>query len=213
MIGRMNLEINKTFKYSVVTIIFSAMLWFALFVLKPMNFWIEMSLSILLLVAMAFIIKRDIFKVGKIKCRHVIIGVLSAIGLYMLFYIGNIILGYILPFKDVQVLSIYGNKSGTNQYLIGFLLLFLIGPGEELYWHGFIQKTLSKKFGGNKGYIFATIIYAAVHIVTGNLMLIIAALVCGTFWGWIYKKEKSLVPVIISHAIWDLTIFVLLPLM
>ena len=207
------MENNKTFKYSVVTVIIAVILWFAIFVLKLMNFWAETSLSILLLVAMAFIIKRDIFKIGKIKKRHVIVGVLSAIGLYILFYIGNIILGYILPFKDAQMLSVYGNKSGTNQYLIGFLLLFLIGPGEELYWRGFIQKTLSKKFGENRGYIFATIMYAAVHIVTGNLMLIIAALVCGIFWGWIYKKEKSLVPIIISHAIWDLTIFVLLPLM
>lgn len=204
---------NKTFKYAVVTVIIAAILWFAMFVLKPMNFWVEMSLSIALLVAMAFIIKRDIFKIGKIKYRNIIIGVLSAIGLYILFYTGNIFLGYILPFKDTQMLSVYSNKSGTNQFLIGFLLLFLIAPGEELYWRGFIQKTLSKRFGENKGYIFGVILYAAVHIVTGNLMLVIAALVCGIFWGWLYKKENSLVPVIISHAIWDMAIFVLLPLM
>lgn len=33
------------------------------------------------------------------------------------------------------------------------------------------------------------------------------------YWGWLYKKEKSLLPVIISHGIWDLTIFVIFPLM
>ena len=50
------------------------------------------------------------------------------------------------------------------------------------------------------------------HIITFNFMLVVAALVCGIFWGWIYKKEKSLVPIIISHALWDFTVFVLFPL-
>ena len=93
------------------------------------------------------------------------------------------------------------------------LLLFIIGPGEEIYWRGFIQNTLSKKMGETKGYIISVLLYAGVHIITGNIMLVIAALVCGIYWGWLYKKEKSLLPVIISHAIWDLTIFVIFPLM
>lgn len=74
-------------------------------------------------------------------------------------------------------------------------------------------KKSCKKFGENKGYIFATLLYAGVHIITFNFMLVVAALVCGIYWGWIYKKEKSLVPIIISHAIWDFTVFVLFPLM
>lgn len=172
-----------------------------------------MSGSILLLILMAFFGDRDIFHFGKIEPRHILIGILSAIALYGIFYVGNIISGYLFPFKDTQISSVYSNKSNANLALIGLLLFFIIGPGEELYWRGFIQNTLGKEFGENKGYLFSVLLYAAVHIVTGNFMLIIAALVCGLFWGWLYKKEKSLIPVIISHAIWDLTIFVLLPLM
>ena len=204
---------NKIFRNSLFTVLISAILWFVMFVLKPMNFWLEMSLSLLMLLILAFIINKDIFKIGKIKLRYIIIGISSAALLYIVFYIGNIITGYIFPFKDAQITSVYSNKTGVSPILIGVLLLFIIGPCEELYWRGFIQKLLSEKLGGNEGYILATALYAGVHIITGNLMLVIAALVCGIFWGWIYKKEKSLVPVIISHAIWDLTIFVLLPLM
>ncbi|OAA94880.1 CPBP family intramembrane glutamic endopeptidase [Clostridium coskatii] len=204
---------NKNYKYLTFTLFAAAILWYLMFVIKPFNFWIEMSGSILLLILMAFFVDRDIFHFGKIKGRYILIGVVSAIVLYGVFYAGNIISGYLFPFKDAQISSVYSNKLNANLALIGLLLFFIIGPGEELYWRGFIQNTLGKEFGENKGYLFSVLLYAAVHIVTGNFMLIIAALVCGLFWGWLYKKEKSLIPVIISHAIWDLTIFVLLPLM
>jgi membrane protease YdiL (CAAX protease family) len=183
------------------------------FVIKPFNFWIEMSQSMLLLALMAFFADRNIFCFGKIKARHVLTGIVSAIVLYGIFYVGNIISGYLFPFKDAQISSIYNNKLNGNLKIIELLLFFIIGPGEEIYWRGFVQNTLSKRLGENKGYLLSVLLYATVHITTGNFMLVIAALVCGLFWGWIYKKEKSIIPVIISHAIWDVIIFVLLPLM
>lgn len=204
---------NKNYKYLASTLFSAAILWYLMFVIKPFNFWIEMSLSILFLVLMAFIADKAIFHFGKLKLRYILVGVISALVLYGIFYAGNIISGYLFPFKDAQISLVYSNKSNANITLIGLLLLFIIGPGEEIYWRGFIQNTLSKRLGHTKGYLISVLLYSATHIVTGNFMLIIAALVCGLFWGWLYKKEKSLIPVLISHAIWDLTIFVLFPLM
>lgn len=51
------------------------------------------------------------------------------------------------------------------------------------------------------GLLFGALIYSVVHITTGNYMLMLAALICGLYWGWLYQREKSLVPVILSHAI------------
>lgn len=204
---------DKKKKIIISSLIISALLWFVIFVIKPFNFWVEMSLSILLLVAIALFSERNLISFKNIKLRYILIGVISAIILYFVFYAGNIISGYLFPFKDAQISSVYSNKAQGSPLLIGTLLLLIIGPGEEIYWRGFIQDTLTKKFGENKGYIFATLLYAGVHIITFNFMLVIAALVCGIYWGWIYKKEKSLAPVIISHAIWDFTVFVLFPLM
>jgi uncharacterized protein len=204
---------KNNYKYSLITIIVAAILWYVMFVIKPFNFWIEMSGSIGFLTLIALIMDKDILKIKEITSKQILIGILSAILLYIVFYIGNIITGYIFPFKNAQVLSIYSNKTQGNSLWIGLLLLLVIGPGEELYWRGFIQSTLSNKFGENKGYVFATLLYGGVHILTGNIMLIIAALVCGIYWGWIYKKQRSILTVIISHAIWDLTIFVLFPIM
>jgi len=206
--------LKKTaFKYMIFTLFIAIILWFLLFVIKPINFWLEMSLSISALVLLSLIFSRDHIKISKITIRHILIGISSAVVLYAIFYLGNIISGYLFPFKDAQVLSVYSNRANGSLLLIGILLLFIIGPGEEIYWRGYIQKSLSKKLGDNKGYMISVLLYAGVHIITGNLMLVIAAFVCGVFWGWIYKKEKSLLPVIISHALWDLAIFVIFPLM
>ncbi|BAH06441.1 CPBP family intramembrane glutamic endopeptidase [Clostridium kluyveri] len=153
------MERNNT-KYLFITIFIAAILWYVMFVIKPINFWLEMSLSIIFLVFISLIVDKKIIRVDKITLKNIV-----------------------------------------------------IGPCEEIYWRGFIQNTLSKKLGENKGYILTALMYAGVHIITGNMMLVIAALVCGIYWGWMYKKQKSLSSVIISHAIWDLTIFVLLPIM
>lgn len=204
--------IRNKYKYSLITVFIAAILWYVMFDIKPFNFWTEMSFSISFLTLLALIMNKSILKMKTITSKQILIGILSAILLYVIFYFGNILLGYIFPFKNAQILSIYSNKTQGNPILIGLLLLLVIGPCEELYWRGFIQTTLSNKFGENKGYIFATLLYAGVHILTGNIMLVIAAFVCGIYWGWIYKKQKSLLTVIISHAIWDLTIFVLLPI-
>ena len=204
---------KNNYKYIIFTLLVATILWYLLFVIKPMNFWLQMSLSISALVVMSLVYNKGIFKIERLTLRHILIGISSAMALYIIFYLGNIISGYLFPFKDSQVLSVYSNRSKGNLIWIGLLLLFIIGPGEEIYWRGFIQNTLSKKIGETKGYVISVLLYAGVHIITGNVMLVIAALVCGVFWGWLYKKEKSLLPVIISHAIWDLTIFVIFPLM
>ena len=203
---------NKRYIYSIATLFVGAFLWYLMFIVKPINFWLEMSISILCLVLIGQFLKKDLLHFGKITLRHILIGIISAIGLYAIFYVGNIVSGYLFPFKDAQISLVYGNKSQGNLIWIGLLLFFVIGPGEEIYWRGFIQNTFAAKFGENNGFIFSALIYGGIHIATGNFMLVLASLVCGIYWGWIYKKEKSLVPVIISHAIWDLTIFVLLPM-
>lgn len=204
---------KKGLSYIFFTLVLASVLWYLLFVVKPFNFWIQMSISISILIIVSMFSKNSAFKFKKITIRDIIIGILSAIGLYVVFYFGNILSGYLFSFKDTAILSVYNNKAQGNLKLISVLLLFLIGPGEEIYWRGFIQTNLTRILGENKGYILSSLLYSLVHVITGNFMLVLAALVCGLYWGWIYKKEQNLVTVIISHALWDFTIFILFPIM
>lgn len=92
------------------------------------------------------------------------------------------------------------------------LILLLIGPGEEFFWRGFIQRRWQNRFGPLAGWVLASALYSLVHLGSGNVMLVLAALVCGLFWGGLYLRCRSLLSVAVSHALWDILIFVLFPL-
>ena len=74
-----------------------------------------------------------------------------------------------------------------------------------------MQKTLSSRLSRITGLFVTSAVYALIHIFAFNFMLFVAAAVCGLFWGFLYLCEGSLVPVIVSHALWDLMRFVLFP--
>lgn len=197
-------------------VIIAAILWVEMFVLKSFNFWIEMTIAASLLAGLGLWFNHRSgeainYRLYYFEPKYIIIGVISAALLYLVFYTGDIVSKLILPFADKQVIGVYDNKSLLSPTIIGLLLVFLIGPAEEVFWRGFVQDTLAEKFGENKGWIIASLIYGGVHIVAMNFMLFMAALICGLFWGWMFKKYKSVWPGIISHALWDLTIFILLP--
>ena len=58
----------------------------------------------------------------------------------------------------------------------------------------------------------ATGIYAGVHVFSGNVMLTLAALVAGAFWGGLYLWRKDLASLIVSHSVWSAVIFAILPI-
>jgi hypothetical protein len=204
------------FYYLIIFIIIAAGMWIEMFVLKNFNFWIEMLIAAsLLALTSAYINHRagaEInYRLYFFKPSYILVGIISATILYLVFFAGDYVSKLIFDFADKQVTGIYVNKVLLNPLVIGLLLFFVIGPAEEVFWRGFVQDTLAVKFGDNAGWIIGALIYSGVHIFALNFMLFMAALVCGLFWGYMFKRYKSLWPGIISHALWDLTIFVLIP--
>jgi membrane protease YdiL (CAAX protease family) len=190
-------------------------MWLEMFLLKNFNFWFEMTIAASLLASLGLYFNHRCgeainYRLYFFELKHIFIGIVSAAVLYLIFYGGDYISKLIFAFADKQIVNVYSNKSLLEPSIIVILLL-IIGPTEEIFWRGFVQDTLQEKFGDNFGWIIASVIYGAVHLFSLNLMLFIAALVCGLFWGWIFKRYKSLWPGIISHALWDVTIFVVLP--
>ncbi len=143
--------------------------------------------------------------------RFVFVGILSAVLLYAIFWVGREVSTALFPFASREIGNVYVTKAELNPAAIGLLLFFIMGPAEEIYWRGFVQETLSGRFGQMAGVLATSVIYALIHIFAFNVMLFVAAAVCGLFWGLLYLREGSLVPVILSHALWDLMTFVLFP--
>ena len=140
-------------------------------------------------------------------------GIAAAAALYSIFWLGNSLSQFLFHFAGPQIASIYGIRTQGEAIMISLVLFFITSPGEEIFWRGFIQRRLVERFGPRYGFFGASVIYAAVHITSGNFMLTMAALTAGLFWGWLYQRENNLVPCIISHSLWTVTIFVILPVL
>lgn len=189
---------------------------FLLHQVGPFDFWWWMSANLFVLLVICFLADRDYLTLLKKDLsegllRKTGIGLLSAALLYLLFFIGNYLSRQWFNFADSGIEAVYGFKGDAAGIRIALLMLILIGPGEELFWRGFLQRKLSVKAGKWTGFILALLLYTGVHIFTGNIMLIMAALICGIFWGWMYLKYHSMVINMISHTVWDIAVFLILP--
>ncbi len=194
----------------------AAAFWFIMF--SPWtagwhNFWILMLVATANLMALSFFFGKDeLAAIYKFKFKWVLYGLVGATVLYGIFWLGNEISQLLFDFTARQVDNIYSSKEQGDRLFIGAALLLWIGPAEEIFWRGFAQHRLMNRFGDMKGFIYTTIVYAIVHIWAFNFILFMAALICGIFWGWLYMKYKNIWPGIISHAVWDVTIFVIFPI-
>lgn len=195
-------------------VILAALLWFVMFspwTAPHVNFWLMMTLSGISLTAYAF------WQGGRplltFTWRQVVIGVALAVVLWGVFWVGDKVSQWMFGFARPQVDAIYSIKGGTSPALIAVLLLLIIGPAEELFWRGFVQKKMTARWGANTGFVVATLCYTLIHIWSMNFMLVMAALACGVIWGGLYRLRPEWLPaLIVSHALWDAAAFVVFPL-
>jgi hypothetical protein len=183
------------------------------FSLKLLNFWLSMAIAVTALTILAIRFGGIPFSRQDWTWRAIFSGIASAASLYAIFWLGNSLSQWLFPFAHPQISSIYEIRTQGEAMVIAFILLFITSPGEEIFWRGFVQRRLVLHFGPLTGWLLAAAIYAAVHIASGNFMLTMAALTAGLFWGWLYQREQNLVPCIISHSLWTVTIFILLPVL
>jgi membrane protease YdiL (CAAX protease family) len=193
-------------------LLLAASFWYVIFRLQPVNFWAEMTASTLLLAGFArWRVGSTLGLGGLRKLRPWLLGIGSAVCLYLVFWLGKSLSSWFFSLSAQEISAIYAYRDQAPPWIILLLLVFVIGPCEEIFWRGFVQSSLSRSLGRAQGLIFASALYGIVHIWGGNLMLLLAALTCGFFWGWLYHRQKELAPVIVSHAVWDALVFVVIP--
>ena len=198
----------------VSALLIAAALWFYMF--SPWtqgwpNFWIIMSCSAVILTILAISSKSPL----RIKqpLLQLAAGVAIAFALWGVFWVGDKLSAMLFSFARPEVDAVYAMKQGLPSWTIALLLLFLIGPAEEFFWRGYIQRELQQRTSPDAALAITSTIYALVHIWSLNFMLVMAALVAGLVWGLIYRiKPEALPALIVSHALWDALVFVLLPI-
>jgi len=198
----------------VSSVALAAVLWFVMFFPSlglELNFWAVMTVASLMLTTLAIVFGG--WPQLRPDWRELLLGAGIAVVLWGVFWLGDKCSQLLFDFARPQVDMIYGIKSGTSPSLIGLLLLFIIGPGEEIFWRGYVQLRLSERWSPNVGFLVATAAYTLIHLSSLNFMLIMAALVCGIAWGGLYRLfPKHFTAIVVSHALWDAAAFVWFPL-
>lgn len=166
------------------------------------RFWERMTLTGLVLGTMALGNDAELRRL-RFRERDVALGLLSAAGLYVIFQGGDRMARAVMPQGSKEIGDIYALRSLRPKAEIATRLATIIGPAEELFWRGFVQRRI-----GAPG---AALAYGGAHLVTGNATLIGAATVAGVYWGLLRAIGVSMPALITSHVAWDIWIFLLAP--
>ena len=206
-------------KRIIIPILIATLLWFVMFsplTAPHLNFWLAMSLSGIVLALISFslgggYLKRSLKE--DFRLSDIPLGVAIGALLWAIFWVGDKVAVWMFPFAEGQIGTIYAMRDGTSWTLIGLLLFLVVGPAEEIFWRGYVQHSLGEKFSPTIAFLATTAIYMLVHIWSLNFMLLVAAAVAGGLWGLMYRLwPKRLWALVISHAVWDMAVFVLFPI-
>ena len=207
---------NNSLKKPLGGFFIAAVLWTVMFspwTAPHVNFWIMMTCSGLILTAYSTWASSGWWKDVRLDLMNIILGILMAAALWGVFWLGEFFSTLLFDFARPQVDVIYGMKEGESPWILTALMLFIIGPAEEIFWRAYLQKNLSARWNPNVGFIITTLLYSLVHISKFNFMLLMAAAVAGFIWGLAYRFfPEKLGAIIISHALWDCAVFIWFPI-
>ena len=166
------------------------------------RFWERMTLTGFVLGAMALGNESELRQMRWRK-RDLAYGLGSAGVLYGIFQVGDKFARNVMPRGSKEIKDIYALRTIAPPKEIAARLATVIGPAEELFWRGFVQR----RAGG----LAAAAAYGGAHLVTGNTTLVGAASIAGIYWGLLRALGMSMPALITSHIAWDIWIFLLAP--
>jgi membrane protease YdiL (CAAX protease family) len=190
---------------ALLTLPIAYVVWFFAFQVPVLNFWLRITIAAFILLATALAVGRKELSIRPTPLTMVV-GVVSAVLLYLFFWSGYQVLSGFPQFTGT-ISSVYSLKGAEPTSFIATVLLFPIGPTEEIYWRGFIQNALAKKLSTRSSILLTSVIYSSLHIPTLNPSLLFVAFIGGLAWGYVYYRW-GLAASIVSHVLWDEMIFV-----
>jgi uncharacterized protein len=198
------------FRRAVIGVLGALPIWAWVFRAKRPNFWARMTLGAGSLGSYALLCRPEL-RGQRPTVRDVLPGAASAVALDGIFQTGDRLARAVMPHGQQDIESVYELRTLAPKAVTAALLVGVIGPSEELFWRGLVQEALMQRFGRWRGTAAGAATYGGIHVVTGNLTLSAAAGVAGAFWGGQYALRPALGPLLVSHILWDVWIFLVQP--
>ena len=143
--------------------------------------------------------------------RLVLMGLLSGVALYLLFLAGAVVVREtpLWPWVE-RVIEL--TRTTAPGGLAALVIVFATSPSEEVLWRGAVFARLTRRYGaGWKPVVLTTVAYAGFVALSGSVVLPLAALVCGAVWTRQRQITGSIVPGLVSHALWSLLMYLWIP--
>ncbi len=192
-------------------ILLPLLLWPMVFILLSSVFIYAMLCATIILSSISYYLYKGRIKWHVGITKSLLAGVIGAVLLYMLFYVGyqaTIALGMQ---KDVG--NVYAMIYGNAPAFILFPVLAIIGICEEIYWRGGMQVYLkdAKSIFMRYPWIFAAFYYGLIHLSTLNIILVGAAMLVGILTN-IIAYRYGILASIITHVAWIWMIVIFIPI-
>ncbi len=174
------------------------------------RFWQRMTSTGASLGSLALLADPDLRRT-RIRGRDVVLGLASAAGLYAIFRVGDRLARGVMPKGSEEIDEVYELRALRPRGEIAARLAAVVGPAEELFWRGLVQRRLAARLGRWRGAAAAAAVYGGAHVVTGNATLVGAAATAGAYWSALAAAGMPMGTLVVSHVAWDIWIFLLQP--
>ncbi len=173
--------------------------------------WLAIGTAAAILVAA--VLATDAARVGSLlrpTLRLLVIAVLAAATMAAVTALGFSALIRWMPSLGGMSADIYGSfiDRHTTPATLAFVVPLVLA--EEILWRGAFQDAIRLR-SQTASVLLAAAIYAAAHAPFGSPLLAVVAFVCGIYWSALRAASGSLVPSLVAHLAWDVTL-ILVPL-
>ena len=206
---------NNRFGLTLLTLIPVCVMWVIIFAWQPLNFWLLMTAAQITMITMALGLRGRHILPKAIPLKETAIGLGSALLLYAIFVVAHEISVWLFDFAKGDIQNIYAIRDQAQATWIALLLLFIIGPGEEIYWRGLYLK----EYGDNLfvGVLLSTFLFTLWHISLwhikgltyqgGLIALVGGAYIMGILWCFISRKVQNISYCLIAHVFVNIFVF------
>jgi uncharacterized protein len=101
----------------------------------------------------------------------------------------------------------------TAQLAAAAFAVVVVACVEEIVFRGFIQTAFTQLYGPVAAPVWATLVYVITCLGVRPFPLVLFAAVLGLLFGWLVQRTGSLVGAAVGHALFNVGVFVLLPLL
>jgi membrane protease YdiL (CAAX protease family) len=198
------------------------MIFFGLHVLKSVPLTFLLFYSWLLIIPVFYVVKRQLsineslaFLSLNLNKRALLYGIYSGI-ICLIAILGcvSFFQGFFFDIPYLQELLKEWGFSGKVVFGLVLVLAILNPFLEEVYWRGFIFRTIKNRYGVYFAILITAFCYTFYHLLSIfpmfkwplNIIGVIPVFVVGVLWGYLREKFNSLSGPILSHILADIGI-------